>query len=56
MSGNGDMPAASGSMMQDKGMMDADNNVAKSKTKLENGAKIKVKGDAVRVKPPTARR
>ena len=50
MNDNSNMPATSGSTMQDRGMMDANNSVSKSKTKLENGAKIKVKGDEVKVK------
>ena len=43
-------PATSGSTMQDRSMMDGDNTVSKSKTKLDNGAKVKVKGNDVKVK------
>ena len=53
MSGSDNMssaPTTSGSTMQDRGMMNSDNTVSKSKTKLENGAKVKVKGDEVKIK------
>ena len=43
-------PATSGSTTPSQGTMNADNTVSKSKTKLDNGAKIKVKGDEVKVK------
>ncbi len=54
-SGNGSSnmssaPANSGSAMQDQGMANADNTVSKSKTKLDNGAKVKVKGNEVKIK------
>ena len=43
-------PTTSGSTMRDQGMMNSDNQVAKSKTKLENGAKVKVKDGDVKIK------
>ena len=42
-------PATSGST-QNQGMMNSDNTVSKSKTKLDNGAKVKVKGNEVKIK------
>ena len=54
MSGTDNMsssaPATSGSAMQDQGTANADNTVSKSKTKLDNGAKVKVKGNEVKIK------
>ncbi|WP_223650949.1 hypothetical protein [Hymenobacter psoromatis] len=43
-------PTTSGSTTPGQGTMNADNTVSKSKTKLDNGAKIKVKGDEVKIK------
>ena len=51
MSGN--MPTTAGKVMEAKGMVGPDNEVAKSKMKLENGAKVKVKDDGT-VKVKTA--
>jgi len=47
---SGNTPTTSGSVMRNQDMLNSNNTVAKSKTKLENGAKVKVKGDEVKMK------
>lgn len=43
-------PATSGSAMRNQGMTNPDNTLSKSKTKLDNGAKMKMKGNDVKVR------
>ncbi|TDN35784.1 hypothetical protein E4631_05220 [Hymenobacter sp. UV11] len=47
---SGSTPTTASSVMRNQDMLNSDNKVAKSKTKLENGAKVKVKGDEVKIK------